>query len=169
MGAGDCHEVAIKYLIEKEPSDRRIARKTFKDLVDIDKGDIVLVQLERELFTEFWGHHSVILNKRTNKVLDMSIGSRIKKGGGPLIADKETLWKEWNVQEDGDGMYYEYDRFQTLEFTIKEEAYTVFELKRSRWEDEGHTEYMRDYFIPNFQPTTQKLMEESDMKKCVTN
>ena len=177
MGDGDCHEVSIKYLNNIDRNDTRLKGKgvplrSSKEVREgIKNGTIVLVQFEREMFSEFWGHHSVVLFKKESgifdedMVLDLSIGSRLKDSGEPLIAPKEKMWKEWNVQEDGLGMYYEYTMLETFDRIVETLTYEPFELKRSRWMDEGHGEYMRDYFIPNFEPTRQKLMEESDERK----
>ena len=177
MGAGDCHEVSIKYFTNVDFTDKRLrgegvplaGSQKMRD-ARVDES-IVLVQLEREMFSEYWGHHSVVLFKKESgffdedMVLDLSNGARLTNEGKPLIEPKEKMWEEWNVQVDGDGMYFEYNYVETIQKIMETLTYEPFELKRSRWMDEGHTEYMRDYFIPNFQPTTQKLMEESDREK----
>ena len=62
MGAGDCHEVSIKYLNNIDRNDTRLKGKgvplrSSKEVREgIKNGTIVLVQFEREMFSEFCLH-----------------------------------------------------------------------------------------------------------------
>tara|TARA_R110000823_G_scaffold139538_1_gene269328 strand:- start:883 stop:1320 length:438 start_codon:yes stop_codon:yes gene_type:complete len=139
--AGDCYEANFK--------------KFFYDKRNQD--EFVLVHAMREIHDEWWGGHGFILDKKNNIVHDYSNG-KYKTG------TKEEIYKEWNIQEDGNQMYFEYSMHESVTKAYNEETYGPWELKFEQWMDDDHIDYMKSYFLPNFQPRLEKFHKEQDNK-----
>ena len=96
MNKGNCYEANFNEMIQN---------------ADTYKGDEWrLVHALREHFpgSEWWGGHAFLLNTDENLVFDFSNGAQMKNNGKELVVDKDKIYKQWNIQEDGLFMYFEY-------------------------------------------------------------
>ena len=124
----------------------------FKEMDKEEQKDYVLVQAVREMAHEYWGGHAFLLNKKTNKILDFSNGKRLE-------GTKEELFKQWNIQEDGLRMYYEYTYKESVMKCAKTRTYGAWDLLLDDWKNEEWHSYMMDYFIPTFQPELYQIRQ----------
>tara|TARA_R100000781_G_scaffold23377_2_gene17266 strand:+ start:749 stop:1198 length:450 start_codon:yes stop_codon:yes gene_type:complete len=125
------------------------------DMEDKDSQDWVLVHAVREMSFERWGGHAFLLNKKTNMILDFS-NQKLLEG------TKEELFEQWNIQEDGDRMYFEYTKEQCLNKVAEHMTYGSWDLLYEDWMNKEWGKYMKEYFIPNFQPVLNKQRKEKE-------
>jgi hypothetical protein len=123
----------------------------------------VLVHAMREWAgkgSEMWGGHAFILDKDTNWVDDYSNNKH-------LSVAKDEIFEKWNIQTEGKFMYFEYDYVQAIDKAIETGHYGCWDILFEQWQNENHIEYMKDYFMPKFQPRLHTMYEEYDKKKGV--
>ena len=125
----------------------------FVEMEEEERKDFVLVHAVREMAAEWWGGHAFLLNKKTNMVLDFSNQKRLE-------GTKEDLYKQWNIQEAGKEMYFEYNHEQCLNKVAEHMTYGAWDLLFENWQDKDWAKYMSEYFIPNFQPIQNKQRKE---------
>lgn len=124
----------------------------FKEMDKEVQKDYVLVHAVREMAHEWWGGHAFLLNKKTNQILDFSNGKRLEGA-------KDKMFKQWNIQEDGLRMYYEYTFQESVIQCAKTGTYGAWGLLLEDWKNEEWGNYMRNYFIPTFQPDLYQLRQ----------
>lgn len=124
----------------------------FKEMDKEEQKDYVLVHAVREMAHEYWGGHAFLLNKKTNKILDFSNGKRLE-------GTKEELFKQWNIQEDGLRMYYEYTYKESVMKCGKTRTYGAWDLLFEDWKNKEWGSYMENYFIPTFQPDLYQIRQ----------
>jgi len=122
-----------------------------------NEGNWVLVHAMREITSEWWGGHAFLLDKENNKVWDYS-------NGKVQSWDKDEIFKTWNIQEDGDRMYFEYNYVRALQMALDTGHYGSWELLFEDWKDEEWMTYMTNYFMPTFQPLQHQMRLEHDKK-----
>ena len=122
------------------------------------EGDWVLVHAMRENASEWWGGHAFLLDRENNKVWDYS-------NGKVQTWDKDEIYKTWNIQEDGDKMYFEYNYIRAIEMCLDSGHYGSWELLYEDWKAEGWIEYITEYFMPTFQPLQHQMRLEMEDKK----
>ena len=124
----------------------------FKEMDKEVQKDYVLVHAVREMAHEWWGGHAFLLNKKTNQILDFSNGKRLEGA-------KDKMFKQWNIQEDGLRMYYEFTFQESVIQCAKTGTYGAWGLLLEDWKNEEWGNYMRNYFIPTFQPDLYQLRQ----------
>jgi hypothetical protein len=135
---GNCYEANLKELLA-------------------NNDDLVLVHAMREITREYWGGHAFLLDKKANVIHDYSNEKY-------LVINKDTIYKEWNIQIQGQGMYFEYSKEETLEKLFKEETYGPWDLTYENPNSENYVEYVRDYFMKHFQPTFYEMDKKLRIK-----
>jgi len=141
MSKGDCYEA------------------NFLRFFKANNDDYVLVHAMREIVSEWWGGHCFILDTKTDTVYDYSLSANQWDIGDEGIA-KDVIYKEWNIQEDGLGMYFEYSFQDAVALAYEEEHYGSWELMYEMWQDENFGYYMTEYFMPKFQPLQAKARKQ---------
>ena len=122
-----------------------------------NEGNWVLVHAMREIASEWWGGHAFLLNKDVDEVWDYSNG-KIE------VYQKADIYDKWNIQENGDKMYFEYNYVRALQMALDTGHYGSWELLFEDWKDEGWMKYMTEYFMPTFQPLQNQMRLEHDKK-----
>lgn len=122
-----------------------------------NEGNWVLVHAMREIASEWWGGHAFLLNKDVDEVWDYSNG-KIE------VYQKADIYDKWNIQENGDKMYFEYNYVRALQMALDTGHYGSWELLFEDWKDEGWMKYMTEYFMPTFQPLQHQMRLEHDKK-----
>ena len=122
-----------------------------------NEGNWVLVHAMREIASEWWGGHAFLLNKDVDEVWDYSNG-KIE------VYQKADIYDTWNIQENGDRMYFEYNYIRALQMALDTGHYGSWELLFEDWKDEGWMKYMTEYFMPTFQPLQHQMRLEHDKK-----
>jgi hypothetical protein len=120
--------------------------------------NVVLVHAMREWGgknSELWGGHAFLLDKEQNMIDDYSNQKHISKS-------KDRLFDVWNIQTKGKFMYFEYNYIQALEMALKTGHYGSWELLFEDWQNKKHAKYMKDYFMPKFQPRLHEMYNEVD-------
>ena len=56
-------------------------------------------------------------------------------------------------------MYFEYSLEDAVALAYEEEHYGAWELLYEMWENEGWAYYMKEYFMPKFQPKQLAVQE----------
>ena len=135
MYKGDCYEANLK-----------------KYLDSVNK-NTVLVHAMREIVTEYWGGHAFLLDKKRNRVFDFSNGKSQQW-------NKDEIFEKWNIQVQGRDMYFEYTKEQALQKVLEHKTFGSWDLTFENWNDENYLEYIRDYFIPKFQPVYFSMIRE---------
>ena len=127
----------------------------------------ILVHALREwggVGSEVWGSHCFILDTLLDKVYDYSLSASQWNIGSEGIP-KDMIYKEWNIQEDGLYMYFEYTRKEAVVLTYEKEHYGPFEILFDDWQHESWGYYMKEYFVPKFQPKKNLLDDVSEVIK----
>ena len=121
----------------------------------LNKNEFVLVHAMREHVpnSEFWGGHAFLLNKEHDYIMDFSNQKLI-------VESKDKLFKQWNIQETGWNMYFEYTLDEAMDKIQEHESYGSWDLLYEDWKAEGWIDYMKNYFIPTFQPIQNKANKE---------
>ena len=122
-----------------------------------NEGNWVLVHAMREIASEWWGGHAFLLNKDEDEVWDYS-------NGKVEVYQKADIYDTWNIQENGDKMYFEYNYIRALQMALDTGHYGSWELLFEDWKDEGWMRYMTEYFMPTFQPLQNQTSLEHDKK-----
>lgn len=122
-----------------------------------NEGNWVLVHAMREIASEWWGGHAFLLNKDEDEVWDYS-------NGKVEVYQKADIYDTWNIQENGDKMYFEYNYIRALQMALDTGHYGSWELLFEDWKDEGWMRYMTEYFMPTFQPLQHQMRLEQDKK-----
>ena len=125
------------------------------EMEEKDSQEWVLVHAVREMASEWWGGHAFLLNKKTNKILDFSNQKKLE-------GTKEEMFKQWNIQEDGDRMYFEYTKQQCLNKVAEHMTYGSWDLLFEDWQNKAWAKYMSEYFIPKYQPIMHKQRTEKE-------
>tara|TARA_R100001443_G_scaffold24148_1_gene36319 strand:- start:7072 stop:7521 length:450 start_codon:yes stop_codon:yes gene_type:complete len=125
------------------------------EMEEKDSQEWVLVHAVREMAAEWWGGHAFLLNKKTNKILDFSNQKKLE-------GTKEELFKQWNIQEDGDRMYFEYTKQQCLNKVAEHMTHGSWDLLFEDWQNKAWAKYMSEYFIPKYQPIMHKQRTEKE-------
>jgi len=169
-------------------------KATFMEFLDVagkDKDQYRYVVVLRSVFgMEHFGFHCLL--KKTNAdgsvtMIDASNSARNYFEDGELKqGDKKVMtWDEWVAKDnpilDGKYTYVEWEWLDVLDIFLGESddfledmplAMEAWSLDKKQWKErfpefKNHADYMRNYFMPKFQPTILKLHEESDKKKGV--
>ena len=123
--------------------------------LDISNGGYQLTKIVNDGAAEWWCGHAFLLNKKTNKILDFSNQKKLE-------GTKEELFKQWNIQEDGDRMYFEYTKQQCLNKVAEHMTYGSWDLLFEDWQNKAWAKYMSEYFIPKYQPIMHKQRTEKE-------
>ena len=140
MNKGDCYEA------------------NFLRFFEAKNDDFVLVHAMREIVSEWWGGHCFILDTKTDTVYDFSLSAEQFGIGEEGIAKKE-IYEQWNIQEDGLYMYFEYSFEDAVALAYEEEHYGAWELLYEMWQHKEWSYYMKEYFMPKFQPKQSAVQE----------
>lgn len=143
MPKGNCYEANFKEFTTK------VDRKPI-----YHEGNWVLVHAMREIASEWWGGHAFLLNKDFDEVWDYSNG-KIE------VWPKDEIFKTWNIQVEGDRMYFEYTYIRALQMALDTGHYGSWELLFEDWKNKEWIDYMKNYFQPTFQPMLFKLRQAS--------
>ena len=91
-----------------------------------NEGNWVLVHAMREIASEWWGGHAFLLNKDEDEVWDYS-------NGKVEVYQKADIYDTWNIQENGDKMYFEYNYIRALQMALDTGHYGSWELLFEDW------------------------------------
>ena len=162
MGAGNCYPAA------------------WNAINDPSKGnDWVVVHALRDIFkgAAHYGGHAFLLNKKTNTVYDDSVSAKYIDGAIDDIIDgmpfQEYVDKTY-VLTEGDYVYKEYTMKELNMITFENEYHSPFHLAKEMWSLEpkefaarfpgydSHADYMKNYFLPTFEPHWEKLKKMAE-------
>ena len=150
MDKGDCYQANFDEMI-KNP-----------DTYNSDEWRLVHAMREHFEGSEWWGGHCFLLNTEENLVFDFSNGARMKNDGKELVIDADEIYKKWNICKDGDATYFEYTFQTAVEWAYESGHYGSWELKFELWREKDWGTYMKDYWIPTFEPKRHALNQSVD-------
>ena len=150
MDKGDCYQANFDEMI-KNP-----------DTYNSDEWRLVHAMREHFEGSEWWGGHCFLLNTEENLVFDFSNGAKMKNDGKELVVDADEIYKKWNICKDGDATYFEYTFQTAVEWAYESGHYGSWELKFELWREKDWGTYMKDYWIPTFEPKRHALNQSVD-------
>ena len=112
--------------------------------------------------SEWWGGHCFLLNTEENLVFDFSNGAKMRNDGKELVVDADEIYKKWNICKDGNATYFEYTFETAVEWAYDSGHYGSWELKFELWREKDWGNYMKDYWIPTFEPKRHALNQSVD-------
>ena len=140
MSKGNCYEANFVEMLQSPDTYRG------------DEWRLVHAMRENIKGSEWWGGHAFLLNTDENLVFDFSNGAKMRNDGKELIVDKDEIYSQWNIQVDGLFMYFEYTFQEAIKNAYEIEHYGSWELVFEDWKNPAWIDYMKDYFIPTFEP-----------------
>lgn len=162
MGAGNCYPAAWNAINKSSKGD-----------------DWVVVHALRDIFkgAAHYGGHAFLLNKKTNTVYDNSISAKYIDGNVDGVVDgmpfQEYVDKTYLLTE-GDYVYKEYTMKELNRITFEHGYHSPFHLAKEMWSLEpkefaarfpgydSHADYMKNYFLPTFEPQWEKLKKMAE-------
>ena len=149
MSKGDCYEANFNEFF--------LNRDTYSG----DEWRLVHAMREHVKGTEWWGGHAFILNLDENLVFDFSNGAKLRNNGKELVVDAEEIYEQWSISKYGLHTYFEYTMEEAVKMAYETGHYGSWELKFEDWKSKDWGDYMKNYWIPNFEPKRHALEKKS--------
>ena len=150
MSKGDCYEANFNEMFNNP------------DTYNSDEWRLVHAMREHFEGSEWWGGHCFLLNTEENLVFDFSNGAKMRNDGKELVVDADEIYKKWNICKDRIATYFEYTFQTAVKWAYDSGHYGSWELKFELWREKDWGTYMKEYWIPTFEPKRHALNQSVD-------